>query len=387
MKSVLGLVTLAALAMLGCMVTIKNDPSSDPTSNNPPGCFTPQPGEVYLDRNAVFVANTGSSSISAFQSFGSTAAGLVCGSPFPVSAPPTALGGGYGEIGQLVVLSAPQKTISLFTVDVLTSVLTGPVATLSTPYTPMAVTAWGNYLYVANAEGNVSVYQVSSGNAAAEIPGSPFPAGSGPVGIATADAGLLFVANSQSNNISGYSLGSNGVPTPLPGSPFPAGRNPSSIVVAPPMYTNGLGTATPTLVFVTNAASNNVSVYMVSGDGTLVPVPGSPFAAGAGPSSSAIGYGLSFLYVANSKSNDISAYSIDNSTGVLTPLAGFPFAVGPSPSSLASSGAFLYVTSAGSNTLWVLQPDASSGALTPVSGSPFPVGQSPGAVLYFQVPQ
>ena len=372
MRSVLGLVTLAALAMLSC---------AGATNNNPPGCFTPQPDHVYLDRPAIFVANTGSSSISTFQSVGPTAAGPVCGCPFPMSAPPTALGEGLWE---LFVLSASKRTISLFKVDFLTSVLTGPVATLSTRYTPMAVAVWGNYFYVANAEGSVSAYQLSSGNAVAELPGSPFPAGPGPVAVAAADQGLLlYVANSQSNNISGYSLGPSGVPTPLPGSPFPAGTNPSSIEVAStyPGLLSG-----PTLVIVTNKASNNVSVYLVSGNGTLGPVPGSPFAAGTAPSSSATANALSFLYVVNSKSNDISGYSIDNSTGALTPLVGSPFAVGLSPSSLAAAGPFLYVNSAGSNTLWALQVDESSGALTPVSGSPFPVGQSPGAVLFFQVP-
>jgi 6-phosphogluconolactonase (cycloisomerase 2 family) len=297
-----------------------------------------------------------------------------------MSAPPTALGGG---LGGLIVLSAPKKTISLLNVNALTSVLTGPVATLTTPYTPMAVVAW-NYYYVANAEGSVSVYDLSSGNALTEIPGSPFPAGSGPVALAAAAQGFLYVANSQSNNVSGYSMGPSGALTPLPGSPFPAGTNPSSIEVVPPINLNWLGG--PTFVIVTNKASDNVSVYSVSTNGVLGQVPGSPFAAGAGPISSVIDNTLSFLYVANSKSNDISGYSIDRSTGALTPLAGFPFAVGPSPSSLMSSG-ILYLTCAGSNTLWVLQPDESSGALTPASGSPFPVGQSPSAIVFVQVPQ
>jgi 6-phosphogluconolactonase (cycloisomerase 2 family) len=352
---------------------------------------------IYLNRDAIFVANTGSSSVSAFQLVGpiiGPAAGPVCGSPFPMSAPPTALGGGglppsAGAIG-LIVLSAPQKLISLFQVDFLTSVVTGPVATASTPYTPVAVAVWGNYFYVANAEGNVSAYQLSSGNAVAQVPGSPFAAGAGPVGVAAADPGLLYVANSQSNNVTGYTLNSNtGVPTPLAGSPFPAGTNPSSVEVAPPAYPNPFGGAT--LVIVTNAGSNNVSVYAIGGAGGLTPVSGSPFPAGTAPSSSATGNALplTFLYVANSKSNDISGYSIDDSTGVLTPLAGSPFAVGPDPSSVVVSAGrvFLYVNSVGSNTLWVLQIGEFSGALAPVSGSPFPVGQSPSAVLYFQVPQ
>jgi 6-phosphogluconolactonase (cycloisomerase 2 family) len=379
---------LSALAMLGCRAGIENPPAP---------CFTPQPGVIYLDRDAIFVANTGSSSVSAFQLVGpgtGPAAGGVCGSPFHMDPPPTALGGGgpepVGEEAWLIVLSGPQKTILLFRVDFITSVLTGPVATFSTAYTPMAVAVWENYYYMANAEGNVSVYQIPSADSITEIPGSPFPAGGGPVGIAAAQPGLLYIANSQSNNVTGYILDPNtGVPTPLPGSPFPAGTSPSSIEVAPAIYPNPAGGAT--LVIVTNQGSNNVSVYSVAGNGALAPVPGSPFATGAGPSSSATGNALplTFLYVANSKSSDISGYSIDDATGTLTPLAGFPFALSSSPSSVVVSigRVFLYAVGPSSNGLSVFQIGQLSGALTPVSGSPFPVGQGPHGLLYFQVPE
>jgi 6-phosphogluconolactonase (cycloisomerase 2 family) len=386
MKTRLSLSILSALMAFGCW---------GPGSNNP-SCFTPQPGYILVNRDAIFVANTGSNSISAFQSVDFVpgySEGGVCGSPFAVSAPPTALGGASStpssEIFDLIVLSAPEKTISLFNVDFVTSVLTGPVATVTTPYTPVAVAVWEYFFYVANAEGSVSAYQVSGkGAVVTELAGSPFPAGSGPVAIAAAEPGLLYVANSQSNNVSAYTLNPNtGVPTPLSGSPFPAGTTPSSIEVAPPTYPNGFGA---TLVIVTNARSNNVSVYSVSGAGGLTPVSGSPFAAGAAPSSSATGnyLPLRWVYVANSQSNNISGYSINDASGVLTPLASSPFPAGEQPLSVAVSVAaqFLYAANNGSNSLSVYSIDQSSGALTPVSGSPFPVGQSPGAVLYFQVP-
>jgi DNA-binding beta-propeller fold protein YncE len=40
------------------------------------------------------------------------------------------------------------------------------------------------------------------------------------------------------------------------------------------------------------------------------------------------------VYVANSGSNDISAYTIDPTSGALTPVAGSPFAAGVNPSSI-----------------------------------------------------
>lgn len=389
MRTRLCFLILSALAMLGC---------GGGTRETSPPCFTPQPGVGYLSTDGIFVANTGSSSVSAFQLVNPTtgpAAGGVCGSPFHTDAPPTALGGGNwppsGEALDLIVASGPQKTILLFRVDFITDRLTGPVATFASRLTPTAIAVWGNsFFYIANAEGSVSAYQLLSASAVTEIPGSPFPAGAGPVAVATAEPGLLYVANSQSNNVTGYALNPNtGVPAPLPGSPFAAGADPSSIEVAPPVYPDPNGGQT--LVIVTNAGSNDVSVYSVRGDGGLTPVPGSPFAAGAAPVSSATGnlYPLKYLYVADSQSNGISAYSIDGATGELAPLAGFPFALSFSPSSLAvSSGrAFLYVVGTSSNSLWVFQVAGSSGALTPVPGSPFPVGQGPHTLLYFQVPQ
>jgi hypothetical protein len=180
MKARLALVVLASLAFVGC------GGEGSPGGAVVPSCFTPQPGVYYLDRNVVFAANAGASSISAFQNPGPTVAAVaVCGSPFRVSAPPTALAGGGAPPGSrifnLVVLSALAKTISLFSVDYVSSALTGPVATVATPYTPVAAAIWQNYLYVANAEGSVSAYEVAGQTALptiSELPGSPFRSGS-----------------------------------------------------------------------------------------------------------------------------------------------------------------------------------------------------------------
>ena len=56
-------------------------------------------------------------------------------------------------------------------------------------------------------------------------------------------------------------------------------------------------------------------------------------------------WALSFAYVANSGSANVSAYVIADGTGVLTPIAGSPFAAGTIPFSVTVSpnGAFAYV--------------------------------------------
>ena len=385
MRNRFGLFVLAALVELGC---------GGGASNTPP-CFECPPDTSCLNRDAIFVANSGSSSVSAFQLAGPITgppAGPVCGSPFSVGAPPTALGGGGLIFPWLLVLSQPQKTISVYSVDFVTSVLTGPLCTINSRYTPVAVTGTGGFSYVANAEGSVSTYGFSAnGTVATEISGSPFPAGSGPVAMAASGVPpLLYVANSRSNTVSGFSVDeSSGVLTPLAGSPYAAGQGAASIVIAPTPGPNSLGAR---LVLVANGLSNNVSVFSVASDGILSPVPGSPFAVGGPPSSVAIATNLmpmKFTYVTIPALNQIAGFSINGATGVLTPLANSPFSVDIEPSSAvaAAGGQFLYVISTGANSMSVYSIDQNSGALTPVSGSPFAVGQSPTAILYFEVPQ
>jgi DNA-binding beta-propeller fold protein YncE len=64
------------------------------------------------------------------------------------------------------------------------------------------------------------------------VAGSPFGAGTGPVGVAVDAKGkFVYEANAQSNNIYAYTIdASTGALTPLAGSPFAAGDNPEIIV-------------------------------------------------------------------------------------------------------------------------------------------------------------
>jgi 6-phosphogluconolactonase len=81
-------------------------------------------------------------------------------------------------------------------------------------------------------------------------------------------------------------------------------------------------------------------------------------------------------YVANYDSGDISGYSINRTTGALTPIAGSPFPAGgisPSSVAVAPSGKFAYVTNLANGKVsgYTIDP---TGALTPIAGSPFPAG-------------
>src|SRR5260370_925717 len=132
--------------------------------------------------------------------------------------------------------------------------------------------------------------------------------------------------------------------------------------------------------YVANTFSNNVSAYSIGANGALTRVPGSPFAAGIFPNSVAVDPTGKFVYVANDVSNNVSAYSID-ADGALTQLSGSPFAGGQNPWSVAVDprAKFVYVTNETGNNVSAYSIGA-DGTLTQLSGSPFSAGLPPPAL-------
>ena len=100
-------------------------------------------------------------------------------------------------------------------------------------------------------------------------------------------------------------------------------------------------------------------------------MPGSPFPAGGNPLSLAVGAGGKFLYSANPDATNpsISGFSIDPTTGALSPLSGSPFPL-PVSHYIATdqTGAYLYVTSGANIVGYAI--DATTGALTALPGFP-----------------
>jgi 6-phosphogluconolactonase (cycloisomerase 2 family) len=94
-----------------------------------------------------------------------------------------------------------------------------------------------------------------------------------------------------------------------------------------------------------------------------------------------------FLYVSFPQSEEIAAWSINNSTGAITVVSGSPFpsgvTSGDAPNSLlvTPSGGFLYALS-GATTVFGYSVDANSGALSPINGSPFTLSS---ATDYFAI--
>jgi 6-phosphogluconolactonase (cycloisomerase 2 family) len=279
-----------------------------------------------------------------------------------------------------------------YTIDGSTGVLSpvpgSPFAAGNSPRS-VAVDPSGKFAYVANSgSGDVSAYTISSTTGAlTPVVGSPFTAGTTPFSVTVDPSGrFAYVANLGSGNVTGdvsaYTIDSiTGALSPVAGSPFLAGTFPDSVTVD----------SSGRFAYVVNECGNvfcsligSVSAYAIdSTTGALSPVPGSPFTTGMSPRSVTVDPSGKFAYVANGSSSDVSAYTIDSTTGTLSPVTGSPFGAGAGPRSVAvdPSDKFSYVanqcgdfacTVIGNVSAYTL--DSSTGALSPVTGSPFAAG-------------
>ena len=308
----------------------------------------------------------------------------VAGSPF--------LGAGTGSLTIAVspsskfVYAVGGDNISAFSVNAttgkLTSVKGSPFAAGSDAFYATMDSA-GTRLYVTTIFGSTEVwtYKIAASGALTVLNKVRTPQVPAGVALLTGSASVTYtpkfayVANSGSNNISAYTIkATNGHTTAVSGSPFPAGTTPNSVAVDP----------SGRFAYAANVGSNNVSAYTInSSTGALTEISGSPFPAGSGPDAVAVDPSGRFVYVTNGRSMNISAFTINASTGALTAISGSPFAAGgaktePISVTVDPSGQFVYVTSTstvgGSGNISASTINASTGALTAVTGSPFATG-------------
>jgi 6-phosphogluconolactonase len=252
---------------------------------------------------------------------------------------------------------------------VLTAVAGSPFPAPGNPVM-IASEASGKYVYTANqSTADVSGFAINpSTGALTPLAGSPYPSGPAPVALAIDPAGkYVYVANSAGSTISGFSIGPTGDLTPVPGSPFPADFFPRAFAIDPLGKFLYVGIASSFM-----GDSTEVMAFTIAPSGALNPVPGS-FAAGRNPIAPAVDSSGKFLYVGNNQDSTVSGFTIDASTGALTPM-GPPIPVaGVLFTTVDVSGKFLYVAGTGVSGFTI---NAATGALTQIPGSPFPVGSN-----------
>jgi 6-phosphogluconolactonase len=229
------------------------------------------------------------------------------------------------------------------------------------------------FAYVTDvASKNLSAYAVNPATGALKpVRRSPFRTREDPWGVAVFPDKFVYVANGVGTNqyshhrstVTALRINANGVLSRVADSPFKdTGDGAADMVV------------TGKFAYVVNIYSGDVSAYTINTvSGMLTPVMGSPFGAGGEPESLTIDPKGKFVYVPNTLSNDVSAFKINASTGALKQVKGSPYSAGTTPAGVAvdSTGSFAYVTNANSNNISAYTIDPTSGALTPVVGSPF----------------
>jgi 6-phosphogluconolactonase len=205
-----------------------------------------------------------------------------------------------------------------------------------------------------------------------------------PAAMATDQGGFrLYVANAGSHDLNAYFIDSRtGFLTPTPGSPYKISGTARSVIV------HSEGKLVFVASDTSEGGSDGIDVFSVQSDGSLKAVAGSPFVAGTSPNSLTIDPTENYLYVGHEgtpsdDSSKIDAFSIDVVNGSLTPLPGEPYII-PTPDACISvcsdgvgelsidvNGKYLVVTTPGNGATVVFSIDATTGMLTPVTGTPF----------------
>ena len=257
------------------------------------------------------------------------------------------------------------NTVSCYTINAATGALTsaGTVTAGTSPYS-VAMDPAGKFAYVANfGSASVSAYTIDAATGAlTQIDADSgtagmqnFPTGTQPLSVTVAASGKFAFVATNSGQVSAFTI------NPATGALTSAGT------VATGYYMRAVA-VDPSGKFVYVAATLNfgyVLAYSVNATtGALSPVAGSPFSTGDFPIAIVVDPSGKFVYVANYSTANVSQYSIDPGTGALTGMGTVAAGINPSSVTIDPSGKFLYVTNQGSNTVSIF-PITDAGLNTP----------------------
>jgi 6-phosphogluconolactonase len=276
-------------------------------------------------------------------------------------------------------------SVLAFSIDNLTGALTllatHPLGPSSQGGVGSAITPTGSALYVSDMNGDVLGFRIASGGALTGLTGSLLPSSQRPHLLAIDPAGKYLYANDPNDQVLVYAIQADGSLVPVPGSPFKVatGSDPQSLAVD----------SSGKFLYVTLAKAGKVAGFAINANtGALTPVPSSPFPAGRQPAALGITPNH-FLYVINGLDNSISAYQINSMSGQLTEATGSPFPAGtpinselvvPFPGSVASdhTGLRLWIAAPWSTSVASFSINGTTGALSPLGIANLPANTPPG---------
>jgi 6-phosphogluconolactonase (cycloisomerase 2 family) len=263
---------------------------------------------------------------------------LGCGSNGTPTPPPAPLGHAY------VVASSTTYGYSIAASDGALQVLD---VSAGLPGVGKSVTSNGQDVYVLNGSGQITAYQINSDFTLSQLANSPFSgAPSGVAFVAIDPAGKnLFVPVPGDSAVLPYAIDATtgnltvGVETATPAPPLTATVDFQDRFLYVPMDSGG------------------TQLFQLSGD-VLTSVKTIPPLASGKSEFVAITPNNQFAYIADGVSG-IAAYSVNQTTGDLTPIVGTPYGTltGPSTLAITPNGKYIYVANAAGISSFTINSD------------------------------
>ncbi len=338
--------------------------------------------------------------------------------PGPVTIDPS---GKYAYVG-----NSGDNTISQYTIGPDGALSPMTPATVVTGLYPSSVTVGpsGKYVYVANnGDSTFSQYKIGTGGLLSAMTPSMVASGQHPRSITIDPLGkFAYVAHYYDNSVLQYTISpTTGALSPMTPSTVAAGSGPFSVTVDPSgryayvanlkdgtisqysidATTGALSPITPSTVAVEGGLQSvvvdpsgkyayvgGISLYKIGPDGALTPNSPATIIAQPIADSLAISYGTAsaaavakYAYVVNSGNNTVSQYTIDATTGALTPMTPSTVDAGSGPISITVDAFSKYAYVANSQDDTVSQYTISAeGALSAMTPSTVLTGRSPSFV-------
>jgi YVTN family beta-propeller protein len=266
--------------------------------------------------------------------------------------------------------------VTTYTINSTTGALTAVLPNVDADFGPIsvAVAPSGKWVYVANdgafevSDGSIFVYDLAGATGALTLTGGgiesvPSSTLLTPFSIAVHPSGkFAFVADEGGffpTFVSIFSIDATSGAFTFVGTAAAGGRA-EAVTVDP----------TGNFLYLANVTDpggvpGNVAAFSInSTTGALSPMGTIP--AGTDPTSVTVDPTGKFVYVTNSGSSNVSMYTINTSTGVLTSIGQVSAGTNPSSVAVDPTGKFAYVTNSGSNDVSMYTIDATTGTLTSV---------------------
>lgn len=223
----------------------------------------------------------------------------------------------------LLVSNRDPGSLSAFAIDPNSGALNslGPPQNVAPQLSTVAIHPNGRFAYTASGgSSNITAMNLTFQNtlSIAAVPGSPFAAGRNPLAMALDPSGkFLFVTFQGDARVGVYSVDSNtGALAPVNGSPFVTPGQPSGVAIDPTgrfLYVANLGDST-VAAFSVNASSGALTRIQ------LYPAPPGAFGVVVEPTGK-------YVYV-GSRSGALGAFAVNPNNGSLSPVPGSPFPAG-----------------------------------------------------------